>query len=137
MAELAAHSKILASLTKVPVAKDLDVGANNLLTSRPLIPDDPKVLTRAMQTELKRTGCYAGPIDGDWGGGSRRGDCLIGPCQQSLTDRPNNIASKLELTSRPQRRCMPSGENNTKQSELEHRQLIHDQNETKGINRQF
>jgi hypothetical protein len=29
-------------------------------------------LTRDLQQELKRVGCYNGPIDGDWGDGSRR-----------------------------------------------------------------
>lgn len=32
----------------------------------------PEDLPRAVQTELKRIGCYAGGIDGDWGNGSRR-----------------------------------------------------------------
>ena len=29
-------------------------------------------LTRDLQRELQRVGCYNGPIDGDWGDGSRR-----------------------------------------------------------------
>ena len=29
-------------------------------------------LTRDLQRELQRVGCYGGPIDGDWGDGSRR-----------------------------------------------------------------
>lgn len=32
----------------------------------------PEDLPRAVQTELKRIGCYAGGVDGDWGNGSRR-----------------------------------------------------------------
>jgi hypothetical protein len=32
------------------------------------VPDD---LPRAVQEELRRTGCYNLPVDGDWGGGSR------------------------------------------------------------------
>jgi hypothetical protein len=35
-------------------------------------PDMPKDLPRAVQTELKRIGCYNMRIDGDWGNGSRR-----------------------------------------------------------------
>ena len=31
-----------------------------------------RALTRDLQTELQRVGCYRGPIDGDWGDGSRR-----------------------------------------------------------------
>lgn len=34
------------------------------------LPPD-KALIEAAQTELKRLGCYRGPIDGDWGRGSR------------------------------------------------------------------
>lgn len=30
-------------------------------------------LVRSIQTELKRANCYGGPIDGSWGGGSKRG----------------------------------------------------------------
>ena len=29
-------------------------------------------LARDLQRELQRLGCYGGPIDGDWGEGSRR-----------------------------------------------------------------
>jgi hypothetical protein len=32
----------------------------------------PEDLPRAVQSELKRIGCYSGGIDGDWGNGSRR-----------------------------------------------------------------
>jgi hypothetical protein len=33
-------------------------------------PPDPALLARQLQTELKRVGCYANAIDGDWGRGS-------------------------------------------------------------------
>ncbi len=36
------------------------------------IPTDRYELARALQTELRRVGCYFGEIDGDWGSGSRR-----------------------------------------------------------------
>ena len=44
--------------------KGVDVG-----TSPAPVPID---LPRAIQTELTRIGCYAMPVDGDWGNGSRR-----------------------------------------------------------------
>jgi hypothetical protein len=34
-------------------------------------PAGPAVLARQLQAELKRVGCYAGAVDGDWGAGSR------------------------------------------------------------------
>lgn len=39
-------------------------------------------LVRSIQRELKRVGCYAGDVDGDWGAGSRR-------AMASFTDRVN------------------------------------------------
>lgn len=35
-------------------------------------PDDLLALARSVQTELKRTGCYGGTVDGVWGNQSRR-----------------------------------------------------------------
>lgn len=35
------------------------------------VPQSPGALIRALQTELKRVGCYDGLVDGNWGNGSR------------------------------------------------------------------
>ena len=40
--------------------------------TQPAAPTDRYELTRALQTELKRVGCYFGEVDGDWGPGSKR-----------------------------------------------------------------
>jgi peptidoglycan hydrolase-like protein with peptidoglycan-binding domain len=36
------------------------------------MPHDPAAITRAVQTELTRVGCYAGPVTGFWGPDTRR-----------------------------------------------------------------
>ena len=44
---------------------------------------DPKILARALQSELQRVGCLSGRVDGVWGRGSRRG-----------VDEYNRVASR-------------------------------------------
>lgn len=51
----------------VPVAPHGDV------TATPPVPPTEKELHAAIQTELKRIGCYSSGIDGDWGKGSQAG----------------------------------------------------------------
>jgi hypothetical protein len=58
-------------LTPLPtsVAPRLQGREEALTAGNQPVPED---LPRAVQSELKRIGCYAGGIDGDWGNGSRR-----------------------------------------------------------------
>jgi hypothetical protein len=53
-------------------------------------------LTRDLQKELQRVGCYDGPIDGDWGDGSRRAlERFARRADTSLDiDRPSRKALK-------------------------------------------
>lgn len=69
-------SVVTGSITAAPVAP-------SIAQARPQQPDMPRdELVRNLQRELRRVGCYAGEIDGDWGSGSKR-------AMSNFTDRVN------------------------------------------------
>jgi hypothetical protein len=67
-----------AGLARVLIAnlKDQNADAAPAKVAALPVPDverqqDPQALARALQTELKRVGCYPGAVDGVWGGQSK------------------------------------------------------------------
>ncbi len=50
----------------------IDVPQRRLLSSRPADDDARKELTRDLQRELKRVGCYDGEVNGAWGAATKR-----------------------------------------------------------------
>lgn len=53
-------------------------------------------LIRNLQRELKRVGCYAGDVDGEWGNGSRRG--LRAFMEQAKASMTNDVPDLIQLT---------------------------------------
>ena len=79
-----------------------------------LIPGDPVSLTRELQRELRRVGCYDGEINGSWTPASRRAmKVFTDRVNASLPmDRPDYILLRL-VQSSPERVCgagCPSGQ---------------------------
>jgi hypothetical protein len=80
-----------------------------------VIPGDPVSLTRELQRELRRVGCYDGEINGSWTPASRRAmKVFTDRVNASLpTDRPDYILLRLVQTSQ-ERVCAvgcPTGQN--------------------------
>lgn len=88
--------------------------AFELKTPPKSIPGDPVSLTRELQRELRRVGCYDGEINGSWTPASRRAmKVFTDRVNASLpTDRPDYILLRL-VQSSPERTCgagCPSGQ---------------------------
>ena len=60
----------------------------------------PRELALAVQTELKRVGCYPDSIDGVWGGRSREALARVRPCRQGPRRRACANASDPRLDQR-------------------------------------
>ena len=89
-------------------------GAVEVKTPPAIIPGDPVSLTRELQRELRRVGCYDGEINGSWTPTSRRAmKAFTDHVNASLpTDRPDYILLRL-VQSSPERVCgagCPSGQ---------------------------
>jgi hypothetical protein len=71
------------------------------------IADDPVALARALQTELKRVGCYSGDADEKWG--AKAQTALEHFVRQSNTDVPTGEPSKtaLQVVGRQKERVCP------------------------------
>ncbi|MEZ5842617.1 MAG: peptidoglycan-binding domain-containing protein [Hyphomicrobiaceae bacterium] len=75
-----AASRPLIAATET-TARNPVIAPAPVIAARP--PSDPAELARLLQSELRRVGCYAGDIDGDWGPGSKR-------AMQAFTERVNS-----------------------------------------------
>src|SRR5262249_47446596 len=95
------EAKSRAKLAALPP----DAGAKR---SPETIANDPAGLARALQTELKRLGCYAGEADGTWGVEAQ--SALDGFIRLSKADLPSGPPSKAALeavTGQSKRVCPP------------------------------
>jgi hypothetical protein len=69
-------------------------------------PRDPEVLTRALQTELKRVGCDPGEIDGIWGDQAREALGNFARSAKLALSMEEPTSAALEaVTSRKERVC--------------------------------
>jgi hypothetical protein len=92
----ASGSPEVAALTPTP-----DAGSLLVLVPAPAAPD-----LAALQTELRRVGCYLGKVDGLWGRGSERAlDAYIRETGAAFASREADPALLEHLKARPSRVC--------------------------------
>jgi uncharacterized caspase-like protein len=104
-----ALARVLIANQKEPAAKAPEpakVAALPIPEVNPQPVTDPQVLTRALQTELKRVGCDPGPIDGKWSGKTKEalGDFARSAKVTLPTAEPNAAALEV-LAGRKERVC--------------------------------
>jgi hypothetical protein len=96
-----------AGLAKVMVAQLKGVPAKEQPTRVAALPEpkapDPRSLARSLQTELKRVGCDAGEIDGQWGDKGREALASFGrhakmsmPSQEPTAEALEAVASRKD-----------------------------------------
>ncbi|MDX2204237.1 MAG: peptidoglycan-binding domain-containing protein [Hyphomicrobiaceae bacterium] len=102
----------LTTLALAPSAHAQTVGATAPATARaenamfdeaklgadlpaPTVPSDPQDVTKSLQAELKRVGCFAGAIDGVWGGTTKV--ALADFVRRSKLDVPTDIPTSAAV----------------------------------------
>ncbi len=124
---LAAVRSETRSLAAVDAAQDLRIkgvepvlrvpgvspGVDGAVTQLPPVPATEKELHAAIQTELKRIGCYTRGIDGDWGRGSQAALERFYAAGKDLPPRPAGSVARPDeaawrlLLEAPEKTCKP------------------------------
>jgi hypothetical protein len=99
-----------AGLAKVMVAQLKGVPAKEQPTRVAALPEpkapDPRSLARSLQTELKRVGCDAGEVDGQWGDKGREALASFGRhAKMSMPNQEPSTEALEAVTSRKDRVC--------------------------------